>query len=348
MALYKLPFGPKVDGDLVNMLRLIKHPGLVLAILGVACASADELRLANGDVLRGKLVSQEEGRIRFASPVLGVIDVAESSAKVVRGSTDPESATSGDAHAPNTGGELSIGDGKLAAGSNWRSKVDVGFNWQDGSKEKQDISLRFESRRKLGRSDYRIQARYLFSETNGTTSADSRDAGLRWRRDFNERWFSQTNTTYSDDAVREIDLNVDQNVGFGYRLLTSERAKANFGAGVTVQYRHAAGADEGVAKFGEFFQDLVWRFNERFEFAQEASALYSPDDRPLGAPTGPPGMIVLSDVPNYRISFESVLRGYLTTTLSLNLRFEYEFDNAIANRDARADQRISTSLGYAF
>jgi hypothetical protein len=38
----------------------------------------------------------------------------------------------------------------------------------------------------------------------------------------------------------------------------------------------------------------------------------------------------------------------VTTKLSVNLRFEYEFDNAIANRNARTDQRISSSLGYAF
>jgi putative salt-induced outer membrane protein YdiY len=230
--------------------------------------------------------------------------------------------------------------------TNWRSKIDVGFNWQNGSKDKQDISLRFESRRKIGKSDYRFQTRYLLAKTNGTTSADSLDAGLRWRRDFNDRWFTQTNTTYYDDGVREIDLNVDQNAGFGYRILTGDLAKANLGAGVTVQYRQAAGVDEGVAKFGEFFQDLVWRFHDRFEFSQEASARFSPDERPLGLPSS--GTQVASGVPNYRLVFESVVRGQITETMTVNLRYEFKFDNAIANRDARADQRITTGLGYAF
>jgi putative salt-induced outer membrane protein YdiY len=231
-------------------------------------------------------------------------------------------------------------------GTNWRSKIDVGFNWQNGSKDKQDVSLRFESRRKIGKSDYRFQTRYLLAKTNGTTSADSLDAGLRWRRDFNDRWFTQTNTTYYDDGVREIDLNVDQNAGFGYRILTGDLAKANLGAGVTVQYRQAAGVDEGVAKFGEFFQDLVWRFHDRFEFSQEASARFSPDERPLGLPSS--GTQVASGVPNYRLVFESVVRGQITETMTVNLRYEFKFDNAIANRDARADQRITTGLGYAF
>lgn len=314
-------------------------------IIGAAVSHADQLRLSNGDVITGELVSHEDGVIRFNSPVLGTLELNEAAASIVTEASKETPAASGGTPSPaaSTGAD----EGKKSkAASKWLSKVDVGFNWQNGSKDKQDVSVRFESRRKFDKSDLRFQTRYLLSKTNGTTSADSLDAGLRWRRDFNERWFSQTNTTYYDDGVREIDLNVDQNVGFGYRLLTSDRAKANFGAGVTVQYRHASGIDEGVAKFGEFFQDLVWRFHERFEFSQEASALFSPDERPLGLPSS--GMRVSTGVSNYRLIFESVLRGQLTETMTVNLRYEYKFDNAIANRDARADQRITTGLGYAF
>lgn len=310
-------------------------------MLGVAVAHADQLRLANGDLITGELVSHENGVIRFKSPILGTLELKDTAASIVADSPKEKQK------AKDSSGEVGLGK-PIGPGSKWRSKVDVGLNWQNGSKEKRDVNLRFESQRQAGSSQYRVQSRYLLSETNGTKSADSRTAGLRWRRDLNKHWFSQTHTTYSDDDVRGIDLNLDQNVGLGYRLLASDRAKANFGAGVTVQYRHAAGLDEGVAKFGELFQDLVWRFHDRFEFSQEASALFSPDERPLGVMSQVPGAVVPADVPNYRLSFESVLRGKLTESMSVNLRFEYAFDNAIVNRNARADQRISTSLGYAF
>ena len=54
------------------------------------------------------------------------------------------------------------------------------------------------------------------------------------------------------------------------------------------------------------------------------------------------------DVQNYRVRFNSTLQGRVTDRISMNLRFEYEFDNTIADRDAKSDQRISSSLGYAF
>jgi putative salt-induced outer membrane protein YdiY len=332
---------------LVKLNPLLTRLVSICFIFGPGVAHADQLRLSNGDVISGELVSHEDGMIRFNSPILGVLELCENDASIMA-EIPEEKRGKGRRDSSSSDSDTDENGISSIPGRQWRSKLDVGLNWQNGSKDKRDVSIRFESERQAGNSHYRIQSRYLLSETNGTKSADTRSAGLRWRRDFNERWFSQTHTVYSDDDVREIDLNLDQNVGLGYRLLAGDRAKANLGAGVTLQYRHAAGLDEGLAKFGEFFQDLVWRFHERFEFSQEASALFSPDERPVGIMSQIPGVVVPEDVANYRLAFESVLRGKLTETMSVNLRFEYAFDNAIANRDARADQRVTTSLGYVF
>lgn len=321
----------------------------VIALCGIACARADRLHLANGDVLSGEVVAQADGIIRFVSPILGVLEIKETEASIVVAEPQEDAKVAAKPRAQGKGDDedVEIRDHAMP-GSRWNSRISVGFNWQDGGKQQRDVNLRFESERKLGHSQYRVQARYRLTATNGTTNADRRDAGLRWRREFDERWFTQTNTTYFDDNVREIDLNLDQNVGVGYRLLTGDRARASVGAGVTVQYRDADGAETGVAKFGEFFQDLLVRFNDRIELAQEAAALFSPDDRPLGATAMNPSNVVPEDVANYRILFNSVLRGRVTDSITVNLRYEYEFDNAIVNRNARTDQRVTTSLGYVF
>ncbi|HUG12091.1 MAG TPA: DUF481 domain-containing protein [Opitutaceae bacterium] len=322
-----------------------------LAIVAIACANADELRLANGDVLKGQLVSIANGRIEFLSPVLGTIQV-DSSQATVSTSTEVTTAATPVPTAAPTGSAAKADKPKQASGdprnSRWRSKVDLGFNWQDGRKSRQDVNVRYEGERNIGRNNYRLQARYVFSESNGTTSADRRDAGLRWRHEVNDRWFSQAQTTYLDDAVKHIDLNFDQNVGMGYRWLKRDHAKANVGAGMTLQYRDAAGIDNNFSEFAVLFQDLVWRFHERFEFAQEAGALYSPKGQPLNPTSVGNVQYTAADVPNYKFTFQSVLRGKVTESMSVNLRYEYEFDNAVLNRDARSDQRISTSLGYMF
>jgi putative salt-induced outer membrane protein YdiY len=322
-----------------------------LALIAIVCANADELRLANGDVLKGQLVAIENGRIEFLSPVLGTIHVDSSQATASTSTEVTAAATPVPAAAPS-GADAKAGKPKQASSdvrdSPWRSRIDLGFNWQNGRKSRQDVNVRYESERNLGPNNYRLQARYVLSESNGITSADRRDAGLRWRHEVNERWFSQAQTTYLDDAVKNIDLNLDQNVGMGYRWMNRDHAKANVGTGMTLQYRDAEGIESGFNEFAVLFQDLLWRFNDRFEFAQEAGALYSPKGRPLNPTSSGNVEFDYSDVPNYKFTFQSVLRGQLTKSMSVNLRYEYEFDNAVLNRDARSDQRISTSLGYVF
>ena len=46
--------------------------------------------------------------------------------------------------------------------------------------------------------------------------------------------------------------------------------------------------------------------------------------------------------------FNSTLQGKVTERVSVNLRFEYELDNAIQIEDARETQRLTSSIGYAF
>lgn len=337
----------------MNPNRLYNICATALAIFAASVACADSLRLANGDVLTGKLVSHEDGRIKFASPVLGVIEVDDASATVAATAPDAEpeavAAVAQDETPPADAESETDALAKAGLDTRWKSKIDLGFNWQDGRKNRRDLNIRLEAERKTERNQYRAQGRFLLARDNGTTSTDRRDASLRWRREFGKRWFSQTNTTYSDDSVKDIQFNIDQNVGVGYRFLRSEKASASVGAGVTAQYRDTvADIDDGLGQFGEIFQDLKWKFHPRFELSEEVNALYSPDGQPLRTATGNPVNLASNDVPNYKVNFSSVLRGRITEAMTVNLRFEYEFDNAIIDRNARSDRRVTTSIGYAF
>ncbi|MCB1103627.1 MAG: DUF481 domain-containing protein [Cephaloticoccus sp.] len=51
---------------------------------------------------------------------------------------------------------------------------------------------------------------------------------------------------------------------------------------------------------------------------------------------------------NYKVRFNSTLQGKMSERISLNLRYEFEYDNAVLNKEARSDQRITSSVGYAF
>lgn len=160
--------------------------------------------------------------------------------------------------------------------------------------------------------------------------------------------FAQSLTSFLTDDVKQIDQNFEQNLSFGYALLKRDRHVINVGGGATGQYRQAVNIDNGMAILGEVFQDYTYRINGRITLVQDLLAQYllrrrtstSSETNPLVAATG--------DVQNYKIRFNSTLQGRVTDKVSMNIRFEYEFDNTIADREAKADQRISSSFGYAF
>ena len=114
------------------------------------------------------------------------------------------------------------------------------------------------------------------------------------------------------------------------------------------RYLDATGVEQGADYLGNAFQDYTYKINGRYTFLENASIQYSPERRAvfgtisnLPSPSG-------SSAQNYDYKFGATLQGKISEHLSLNLHFDYEYNNAILVPDARADQQISTTLGYAF
>jgi putative salt-induced outer membrane protein YdiY len=223
----------------------------------------------------------------------------------------------------------------------------LGFQQQSGRQDGVNASFRADAERERGRHQLRGNARVLYSELNSRINTERSDASARWRYQLRPRIFSQTVTSYQTDNVKGIDHNIEQNVGFGYALLKKDRHVVNLGGGATGQYRQSINID-GFAVLAEVFEDYTYRINGRLTFAQDLLAQYSPVSN---------GQLILrngslvranDDVENYRIRFNTSLQGRVTDRISMNLRFEYEYDNTIAEASAKVDQRVSSSLGYAF
>ncbi len=354
-------------------------------MMALPALPAAQLVLRNGDRITGEVVSRDNGRITFRSPLIGEIVVAEVDAAIdeLGGASEdaalseslaglppqtpsapvataaqpaaakpappaappaapaPKPAATAVAQAPSTPkappAEASAKASAKPSTPPWKGKVEFGFKQQSGRSDRLDFDIRADAERKVGLNSYRANTRMIYGKLNGRVNTDRHEASFRWRHDFSKTVFSQTVTTYYGDEVKLINHNYEQNVGFGYRLLDRTAHIMNAGVGVTGQYRENANASTDGYILGEFFEDYTFKINGRFTLLQDFLAQWSSK-----APAGNP------NVQNYKLRFNTALQGRVTNRLSMNLRFEYEFDNAITNRDARVDQRISSSLGYAF
>ena len=313
---------------------------------------AAELQLSNGDRITGELIRREDGKIYFRSTILGELIIAETDAVVM---DTPETPVESLAGLPPEIEQVQLREGeslrpprKKAANRPWKGKLEFGFQNQAGRQSTLNYSTRAEMERSSQRNHYRLNARYLYGESAQVVSSDRRDASFRWRHEISERIFGQTLTSYSSDQVSDINLNAEQNAGFGYKVLQGERQTGSVGAGLTFQYRDANGVEKGTAYLGEVFQDYTYKLNGRLTFLQNINVLYSPDGRSRTLSSGASSSLFVDQAENYKVRFNSTLQGKLSERISLNLRYEYEYDNAILDRYGRTDRRVTSSLGYSF
>ncbi len=323
---------------------------IFLLILPCSILSATELHLSNGDRITGQLVGRTEGKIHFKSPLLGIITVAENQAVVVEPPDTPVESLAGlpPGGVAKTARSPSGVDTLPRGTPPWRGKIEFGYQETAGRQDALNLTLRADAERKSGPNNYRADARLLYGKQEDVLSSDRYDGTFRWRRELSERVFGQSQTSFTRDRVKQIRQNWEEGAGFGYRLVARPRNSANVGAGVTLQYRDAVGIDRRLDYLGEVFQDYSYKLTGRVTLLQEANLLYSPLSAARYTTVNGQLLQVDDDAQNYRWRFNVALHGKISERFSFNLRFEYEYDNAILEQNAKVDQRITSSLGYGF
>jgi putative salt-induced outer membrane protein YdiY len=341
---------------------------LLAAVAGLACvgARADVLVLSNGDHLTGHVVKEEQGKITFHSDVLGDVIVAETSATVEASPASPTPTESmvgippASEPAPSPPKAVLVTPATpqhpavvAAPKTPWSGKVEAGYNNQLTNVRTVSTSVLGEVERTVGSNEYLAKARYLYGRTDGTPTTDQQGAEFRYRHNLSSRLFTQSDSTYQTDKIQLINFDGEENAGLGYKLFASPRQTVDFGGGVTGQYLNASGVQRGFDYLGNAFQDFTYKLGGRYTFLEDASAQYSPESRaryglvPSLAPNGF-ATLVSGDVANYAYKLHATLEGKISQHLSLNLHWEYEFDNVVLDPANRSEERITTTLGYGF
>lgn len=351
-------------------------------------ARTAELHLLNGDRITGEITRRAEGRIHLTSPILGRIVISESEIAAINevsgassGIPDPQTSPSTTVRSDPSPAVSTIQQpGAQASGSpkaststatpvqaapgasvstsepakretlipKWRGTIEFGFQQEAGRREGISTSLRADAERQRGPNQLTVNVRSLYSQLDDQLISERSDASFRWRRQLSNRVFAQSVTSFLSDNVKEIDQNYEQNAGFGYALIKRDRHVVNVGGGVTGQVRDALKMSQGFAVLGEVFEDYSFRINSRLTFVQDFLAQYSPVSRGNAQFREDELVAANGENRNYRLRLNSALKGKVTESISMSLRFEYDLDNTVIEQSAKADQRLISSIGYAF
>lgn len=212
----------------------------------------------------------------------------------------------------------------------WKKRVEFGLTAQSGRKDKNDFSFRYDMRKREEDDSLRFEAKYYYGKTNDEVSTDKLSSNFRYRRDFVPGVFYETDTRYNKDGIKEIDLNLEQKVGLGYRFFDDKTFKLSTGAGASGRLRDDRQRDNEVSYLLDLFQDIDYRFSERMRLTQ---------DMRLAVP--------LEDTEQYEFVFRTSMVSELTESLNLTVRYELEYDRSLIDAN-REDRRFVSALGYTF
>jgi putative salt-induced outer membrane protein YdiY len=316
---------------------------LLLVFLAALTARATTWTLANGDRLTGTLVGESGDTLEIQHAQLGLLKIP----RVALAATPPTAAAAISSVATTTTTPNARTGDKVIP--RWTRQIELGYSTQDGAKTKRDLTARFQIEGHDARSNsYRATAKVLRSEAEGVVTLDQQQADFRWRHEFNKRTFTQTLTTYTSDDLKQINYSVEQQLGGGYRLIDAPRQQVNIGLGAVLQRISRDGYENNTALLGSAFQDYSWQWNERVKFTQEATVFFA-DDASLAVRGGPSAPLTTNSADgNYRLKFNAALQTRMTDRVSLNLRYELDYDHSVPDPTFRSDSRLTSSLGYAW
>ncbi len=308
-----------------------------------ALESTHRLELANGEVLVGAFVSDDASVIVFRSQTWGELRVPKVGTHlsvIAASSAEPAAQAPGwvkaqpvakTASAAPTSGSAAVKSAPPEI--KWKKSLEAGYNYQSRGSLVSTTStyVRAEVSRTTPTGLVSLDGRYLYGEQNSARNTDKLDLNFKLREQFRGRLDIRNDLSYGYDYLKELSHEFQDVLGVTYTVFKTPRIYYMIGPGFAVQYAEPKLGDSGVKYLGDVSHEFFWQIINRVSFKNTASYLFSPDN-----------------TQDYRLCVNSVLSGQITEHVSVNLRYEYEFEAIRPVADGRSDHRIFTTLGYTF
>ncbi|MCH8474353.1 MAG: DUF481 domain-containing protein [Opitutales bacterium] len=213
-------------------------------------------------------------------------------------------------------------------------KVELGYLFQSGRTDRDEISARLDLRRDVAPNEYRFTSEFLYGKQDGDKSSDRYALRFRWRHTFAQHFFTELSTSYEKDRIREIRHRAEQDFALGYRYINRDDLVASVGPGFTIQFEELQVSNDNHDTWNYLatvFQDVRWQFNDSWRLEQDSRFLIEP-----------------SDTDDFFYRFNLGLIGKMTEQVSLSVRYSLLYENQTPPDVPSTEQRLVTSLGYSF
>ncbi len=314
------------------LLALLVVSGPALGLAGsVGSVASHRLQLPSGEVLLGAPVGEADGQLIFRSQLLGQVKVAKEGAVLTALSpAEPQTpavvpvVTAKPAKAPTPSPAVK-----------WTRSIEAGYTYQARGTlvSTHSTYVRAEVARETKSGRISLEARYLYGSQAGTRSADKFESAFKLRHNLSGRLDIRNNFSYGYDYLKDLSHQFEDVLGLTWHVFKHDRFTYSAGPGLAVQYAqpNPALGGSGYKFLGDFSHEALWKLTDRLSIKHTGSYLFKPQD-----------------MKDYRLRANSALVGKMSEQITLNLRYEYEFEAIRPVVSGRSDHRVFTTLGYSF
>ncbi len=346
-------------------MRYVQAVIVVVAVL-VFCAalSADEVKMKNGEVLRGKVVQLLGGKMRFSSETLGEVSVPLDKVDTFF-TTEPikihfaddtvfnlpvKSSGSGmilvEAGLEKTPLKLPISEiAKInPPTAKWSGNISLGASATRGNSYTQGANAAFEAVRRGDNDRFRFDGGYSGArqkdpdtDENVTTKRESY-LGLQFDYFFSEKLFGYAKTRAERNAIAGIDLRFLSGVGGGWQFFDDDDFKLSTEAGlswVSENYRDDPDTGENVDSEEYWSGRVAYHVDKKF--GSLVSLFHNTEWYPGFEHEG--GHFVKAD---------AGLRSSLTESMFAEFKVLWDWDSTPAEGAERTDVTYMLNLGWTF
>lgn len=278
-------------------------------------ALADEVHLANGDRLSGRVLSQDDQAVVLEHDALGTITLDRTRVASV--------ALSEPAEAPQP------------AARAWKRRFALGASLSEGNTEQGELSAKLRANGKTDRDELTAAAEGYLSQRDGQTNARRYAGSFRYAFSFGRElaWYNFYKVEADHNRFANIDWRLTSSVGFGYWFSEEPplMAMAEIGFGwERTRFRDGVTDDSEPVLIPRGF--LEKSFSTGAALSQEVT-LWPQVGEDAGA---------------VRLKVETVFTNPIRDGLSLRMRFVDEFNSDPAGSAERNDVRLSSELAWDF
>ncbi len=160
----------------------------------------------------------------------------------------------------------------------WSGRATLGYLATSGNTENSTLNSGFELGYKIGKWQHIATLKAINSSEEDTTTAEAYEAGLKSERNLTDKDFLFGKLDWRKDRFSGFDTQFSQVVGYGRRLIKTDRhtLNAEIGAGARQSERQdGTEEDEAVFNGGLYYN---WAFSETAAFSQDLTTEVGADN----------------------------------------------------------------------